>query len=355
MSAPTEVVKWSQHCFRLRSLVFVAIVVLSTSLINRPLSGQPVTAEINETFRGGRSPSDAFAVVGAIPGIVTGPEVKGFRITVPAQGQQTDRVGLELATRLKGDFEITIGYELQKAGPPIDGHGVGVELFIDLDTPTRENLGLMRVSRVNESEVYLFDHEVMEDGKPKYNISTSSPTTARSGRLRISRVGTTAICEAAEGEAGKFEEVVDRREISSAEVKTVRAAVFLGNTPNAADVFITEVRVRPLTAREASTLTVTPNESRPEGSGWWLAVTLLFSALILGLLIALGVWLTYRSKSRPPVGTADGQYVEAPTARPVVSFNCSTCGKSLRAFATLSGKKVKCSQCGVPVLVPETV
>jgi Protein of unknown function (DUF1583) len=350
----TAVIKWFPHCFRQRPRALVAIVVLSSSLSNPPLSGQPASEGINETFRGRRVPSPAFTVVGTAPGIVTGPEEKGFRISVPAQRKQTNRVGLQLETSLKGNFEIMAGYELQKAGPPKEGHGVGFELLIDLATPTSETLGLMRVSRVNEGEVYLCDHEVIEDGQRQFKMSAPVPTTARSGRLRITRVGTEAICWAAEGEAGKFEEV-HRCEISSADVKMVRAAVFLGNKPNGAEAFITDVQVRPLTSREVAALTIPPNEARPEGSGGWLATALLCSAIPLGLLIVLGVWLASRNRRRLPVGAADGQNAEAQAERPVVSFFCSGCGKSLKAFATLGGKKVKCSHCGLAVLVPETV
>jgi hypothetical protein len=38
--------------------------------------------------------------------------------------------GLEIKTTLRGDFEITAGYELLRADQPKEGYGVGFELFV---------------------------------------------------------------------------------------------------------------------------------------------------------------------------------------------------------------------------------
>jgi DNA-directed RNA polymerase subunit RPC12/RpoP len=70
------------------------------------------------------------------------------------------------------------------------------------------------------------------------------------------------------------------------------------------------------------------------------AVLLLFSALgAVGLVVLM--------KRRKPLAES-----AAVKAEPLVTFQCASCGKSLKAKSTASGKKLKCAQCGKAVLVP---
>src|SRR5207253_1019891 len=64
---------------------------------------------------------------------------------------------------------------------------------------------------------------------------------------------------------------------------------------------------------------------------------------VLALLLA--VWLRRRGRRETPAAAAPPMSNSLP---------CPECGKMLRARAELGGKRVKCVQCGRPVLVPGT-
>ena len=94
--------------------------------------------ELYSDFRGGAAPLPPLALVGSDAAAVTRPEEGGFRIILPPRRKQTDAVGLTLSGPVRGDFEITVRYQILHADRPVDGHGVGFELYAQTDTPTRD-------------------------------------------------------------------------------------------------------------------------------------------------------------------------------------------------------------------------
>src|SRR5579864_8103167 len=95
-----------------------------TSLIALTLlqPGQ-LNTEIDEDLRSGQPLPAVFRVIGHDGGKYTKQEKGGFRITLPADRKHTDRVGLEIARPIKGDFEITTSYEIIHADAPVTGYG----------------------------------------------------------------------------------------------------------------------------------------------------------------------------------------------------------------------------------------
>lgn len=89
--------------------------------------------------------------------------------------------------------------------------------------------------------------------------------------------------------------------------------------------------------------------------------------LTLAVVIAIGVWLRVhqgraakQAADEPildtPIEEDDEPIldttIEEPEVPPPVTFRCPACRRGLKARADLAGKKVKCRQCGKPVLVP---
>src|SRR5205823_3867 len=60
---------------------------------------------------------------------------EGLRFTVPAGRENVDVLGVEWAGRLRGDFDVTVGYELIAAGAPLPRYGAGVTLRLWYDAP----------------------------------------------------------------------------------------------------------------------------------------------------------------------------------------------------------------------------
>jgi eukaryotic-like serine/threonine-protein kinase len=83
------------------------------------------------------------------------------------------------------------------------------------------------------------------------------------------------------------------------------------------------------------------------GGKRWLAAAGLVG---LVLTVAACVWLFVRHGHRA-AGPA-GAPAQPPATPAPISCTCTGCGKKLKAGAHLAGKKVKCPQCGQPVLVP---
>jgi hypothetical protein len=307
-----------------------------------------------QDFRGSHPPLPPLELMGADAQALTHPEEEGLRITLPAARQRTDRVGLVLGTRFRGDFEITSGYEILQADQPTEGHGVGFELIIDTDTPRRDAAEVARLVRVNEGNIYCCDRISTDDeGKRTYHLDFF-PTDARKGRLRLTRHGREVTLFAAEG-AGEFEELV-RYDLGPEDVVRITACAYPGFARNPVDLRIQDLRVHLLSAPEAAALERPAVGYPGHRSRGWLA-----AAGCLGLVVALaalGVWLVARRARRSrvvpapvPVNVGEAGGGEAPP----ISLRCPGCGQALKARAGLAGKRVKCRQCGQAVLVPSVM
>jgi RNA polymerase sigma factor (sigma-70 family) len=198
--------------------------------------------DLYEDFRGARSPSPVFRMMGIDQGATMKPEAGGLRITVPANQARRHRAGIEMRTPVKGDFEITAGYEILAADQPDAGYGVGFEVYVNTATPTQDRLGIFRLNRPLEGESYMVGRGKTENGKSEHK-NTCYPTTARSGQLRLTRRGVEATAWAAEGAAGPFREI-QQTELGAADVSRLWFAAYLGNIEHAVDVRIVDVRIR---------------------------------------------------------------------------------------------------------------
>ena len=100
----------------------------------------------------------------------------------------------------------------------------------------------------------------------------------------------------------------------------------------------------------------TPDAAKAAGTSWLMIFGLIGLVFAAALLIALGVWFYWRQGRSaeefpaPAAGRNNPDVLDVEVA--AVSFSCGACGKTLKAKAQLAGKKVRCSQCGQPVLVP---
>jgi hypothetical protein len=165
---------------------------------------------------------------------------------VPGTQQPRDPVGVLLLGHIKANFEITVGYEILEIEQPPKGNGVGLEFYALIDTPRPEVLGLLRVLSVNEGDVYVTNHISTTSGKPESRHSFI-PTTARAGRLRMSRVGDEATLWAAEGSSDTFRAL----HVGTADLKNVRLSVYPGEAHGPVDLLIKDFRIRALDTAEA--------------------------------------------------------------------------------------------------------
>jgi hypothetical protein len=108
-----------------------------------------------------------------------------------------------------------------------------------------------------------------------------------------------------------------------------------------------EVKIQPVQPQPSGDK-VTKTESR----NWLPTAVFVTLGAILVLGIPPSVWLGLRRLRRGELQPAEVNETASLPA-PAVSFQCSACGKNLRAKAELAGKKVKCTQCAQAVAVPD--
>jgi hypothetical protein len=314
-----------------------------------PPPAPPARGELYHDFRGRRALPPFLEPGGPFGEAQMGPEDAGWRITLPAERDSTDRVVLETKFPIKGDFEITAGYELLHVDRPRTGYGVGFEVFLETATPTREALGVYRVARVKEGDVYMVSRNLDDNGTRRY-LQQYIPTSATSGRLRVTRAGRLATLWAAEGPGDDFRQLC-AYDLGPEDVDKVFLSAFTGSAHAAVDLRLVDLKVRsdgPLPVEAADALPVAA-PPRPGQRGW------LAAALVVGVAVAftllLGVWLSVTRRRRPASAAPDAPANPGPPA-PAIPFPCPACGKPLKVKATLAGKKVRCPHCGEAVPVP---
>jgi hypothetical protein len=286
-------------------------------------------------------------------------DADGLRITLAADRQHLAPVGLELPVWVRGDFDLSLGYEFLAVGEPIPTYGVGVALRVLFGEPSSLTALMSRTRKPVLGEVFgTFKLIKGPDGKDKYHEALEPKATHPRGRMRLRRTGTLLHFLVAEGGA-------DYRELRAMEIGTedVRLLKVYCNTdwkPVLLDMRFTDIDIRAdsLQKQAAAVEPPAPAPAKPEPGK---SRTALIAALVLGLLLLLalaGVWAVQRCR-RPTdsaEGPADGlskKRARPEAVEPPIGFACAACGKHLKSKPELAGKKIKCPQCGQAVLVPQ--
>ncbi|HMC88522.1 MAG TPA: protein kinase, partial [Gemmataceae bacterium] len=331
----------------------------------RVLQGAPPIVESARAFyqdlRGSRQPAEPFVLAGPNAEAFVRPEPQGLRITLPAQRDKTDPVGIATSARIVGDFDITAGYEILSVQRPRTGAGVGFEFFVMTDTPTRNAIAFYRTARVREGDVYACGHNYQATTESKRIFDhTMTPTTCMSGHLRLIRTGSQITFLAAEGDSKDFREL-RRCELGLDEIKMVRLAAYSGGVKAPVDIRLVDVNVQ--TTLPVAGLTATPSSGGSGAARGWLMAA---GVIAVGVSLSFaGLWFFIRRNrgAEPPEQDsaavekpveAEEKPVEAevPSPSPFIMFPCSGCGKTLKVKAEWVGKKGKCSACGKESLVP---
>src|SRR5262249_21854684 len=142
-------------------------------------------------------------------------------------------------------------------------------------------------------DVYMVSRNTIRDGQRQY-LQKYFPTSAASGRLRITRAGEEAALYAAEGPAGDFRELC-RYPLGREDVKTVWLTAYTRHTRHAVDLRVVDLRVRsdsgaPEPGPDAADAGTSPP---PSGSRLWRPLAVL---ILLAIVLALGMWLYARRR-----------------------------------------------------------
>jgi len=328
-----------------------ALVILVSLGRCTPAAGQNGD-ELFQDFRGGKPLHPSLRWTGTDGDDLIAPDERGLRIKLTADSKRKDAVGVLLAVPVKGNFEVTAGYELIDVNPPTTGNGVGFELYVMTRTPTQEAIAFSRVKRADASDVFSCTRATTVEGRRRYQ-SNQFPAAARSGQLRLSRSGGEAVLSAAE-EGGAFQELC-RFDLGVEDLKMVRVGAYPGNVAAPVEVRLLDLKVRSEQPMPGLAADLNPTtEGSPAVPRRWLVVVEVLGVIVLLALGALGAWVYLRRRraAEPAAEAPEDPPPAAATPSAVVAFLCTGCGKTMRARASLAGKKGKCAHCGTPVLVP---
>jgi len=199
--------------------------------------------DFHHDFRKQPVPNKKFALVGPDAAQIVKSEPDGLRITLPTE-KTGDAIGVRADFAIKGDFDITVHYELIKAVNPAT-NSTGFDIYLVTESSNTEALTFKRSIRPNGQDVYVCNRLTTIEGRREdtYKGQPTVPAKGKSGHLRIVRVGPKVLLSAQEEGADSFR-VVHRVNLGEEDVKLVRlsASSFSAGTPF--DVRFRDIRIR---------------------------------------------------------------------------------------------------------------
>lgn len=214
----------------------------------------------------------------------------GLRINLENGRKATAPVGMTPTFGLRGDFEITLTYELLNVADTESGFGAGINLWIGTAGSREDEASVGRFARNNQSVHVATKAAKNEQGK-MVTKSFTFPTEAKKGKLRLEREGTTLRYSVSEEDGTDFTEVHKIADFTRADVRSVRVAGNTGRLPLALDFRITEFSIR-------GDQFIDPDAATAEATWWkWIGV----NAVGLVLLLGIAVWFFRRRHRSVPL------------------------------------------------------
>ena len=249
---------------------------------------------------------------------------------------------------IQGDFEITVSYEILEEIESSEpgAKPTALQLIVNQDEPPNTRAVLARRAHA-------------KGGTPFSTWSNSlpfklHPAEAKSGRLRLVRIGGKLSYSVSEKGDAKFTELYEAP-FNEEAVADVKLAGTTGGADATLDVRFTDLRIRGSVLSNANAIALekpaTPESSEPReeatpptapGRGWLAVFAIGGTSLIACFAAVLGVAILLRKRRTASPAAASG----------IVVFPCSECGKNLKVKSEMAGKKVRCSHCGENTSAP---
>jgi WD40 repeat protein len=304
-------------------------------------------------------------------------DAEGLRINLP-NGYPKPRPGTGVITDfgVRGNFEITVGYEilpdpepsvparkgaiLLKGGPFSKGAEVSLailpyqaakpDLWLKADQ-NRAYLSRQLFDRASDGH-YLaglshWNSESVKDAwgneifdKKETYVNHAVPTEGKAGKLRLARMNSTLYFYASEADSPEFT-LLHQDEFGTGDLKNVRLLATTSGPQTWLDVRLTDLTIR------ADELPMDLTASKAAGPGHGGLALMIILGVIFAGAVALGI--VFLSRRRRPLPLPQVTQEEKPS---LVVFACGACGKRLKSKSELAGKKIKCPGCGQAVQVP---
>jgi hypothetical protein len=274
--------------------VFAVILVLAMGLLTADAGAQDgprYGAEFSYSFRDPPREGLTFTRIGPDAERRVKFEADGLRITLPT-GQEgvAPNTGAAISLAIRGDFEITVDFEILHAPEPADTvEQTRFTLFVPLARSPKDRATFSW--RVWSGGSDYFAWMVLANNKgDKTRRMHEEPARARSGRMRLSREGEMLSYFAADGPGADFR-LVNAAPFPADDVRGIQLVSSTGGPKASLDVRVTDLRVRATELPELPALVVKPGGTR------WMLLT---SAVALLAILVLGVVLLWRRRRREP-------------------------------------------------------
>jgi Protein of unknown function (DUF1583) C domain len=242
--------------------------------------------EYGQSFRGRGFDLHLFRATGSNAHQAMSIDPRGLRIALRADHSNNLPVGLILRSGVRGDFEITMGFNVIRVDKPTAGNGAGVSIWISTTSAAREAATIARLVRPNGESVFAAHRAfTLPDGKREYHGGAPAAAEGLSGQLRLMRKGNVLTYLAAQGENSVFQELY-QTQFTTEDLDTVRFAVDNGGSPTVVDARIEAANVR---AGEFGSARVAPVRAP------W-SPRLIAGLTVAPLLLASACWLWRRYK-----------------------------------------------------------
>jgi serine/threonine protein kinase len=270
-------------------------------------------------------------------------EPTGLRINLSAGFPTPRQVGLSTGIALKGDFEITVSFEiLEESAPERAGSGgdaTPLMLWLYRTTGDRCIASIARRLGVTAGPQFSALATRFEPAVGKMvPTGTAIPAEAKTGRLRLVRSGGELSYYVSEGASTEFGSLATFT-IGTENLDDLRLIGSTLDSRASLDARFTDLHVR-MGSKSPAGVEVAYSVSK----GWLAAGVVI--GLGLTLSVALCTWVYARRRrlvhdhpSREP-------------AVSVLSFPCAACGTKLKVKADLAGRSAKCPHCGQAIQIP---
>lgn len=210
-------------------------------------------------------------------------EAQGLRIILTDKRSASPMVGVSPRFHVKGDFEITISYEILKLEKPTAGYGVGVGLWVMAEADSVDAAFLSRSSRISPGNVYVAGKGWWSSRENKYHTNQKVfASESKFGKLRLRRTGSLIQQLVAEGADEKFREIA-HQDYTDKDLSQIHVGVNTGGATGSLDVRIIDLKVR----AEELPLAVSKSRTRRSWATWFVVGLVGVGILIFG---AVSLW-----------------------------------------------------------------
>ncbi len=228
-----------------RSLLVGTLVVLMI-LAPGVFAADPYTGPLAQVFqvdfRQESFDVQSLALVGGHAEELVHAEPSGLRVQMPAGMGNPETVGIKPRFRVRGDFDISAEFEILQADKPTDGYGIGAQMSIETDSPTKEAATAEWTFTPGKDGVRFISTRIIgqPDGKRDYRVQ-SLAANRRAGTLRLVRTGT-SLRASYRDEGETRDRSLPPVELGTEDVTTVRLAANTGISDHPV-----EIRLKSLT------------------------------------------------------------------------------------------------------------